>query len=155
VLEDGARIGQSIAILEYLEERWPTPRLLPTTPVARARARQLAEMINSGIQPLQNTSVQDEVKALGADPNAWVQRWVGRGLDALESTVRETAGRFAVGDEVTIADLCIVPQLGFARRFKMDLSRCPTLLKIDQACAEIEAFRKAAPDQQPDAPAQG
>ena len=155
VVDEGgtsARIAQSMAILEYLEERHPERPLLPHDPLARARARQLAEIVNAGIQPLQNTSVQRHVRALGQDDRAWVVHWVARGLGALEAEARASAGRFAVGDAPSFADVCIVPELYFARRFAVDLARYPTLLRIEQACAELDAFQKAHADRQPDRP---
>jgi maleylpyruvate isomerase len=146
------RLTQSMAILEYLEERWPSPPLLPADPLLRARARQLAEMVNSGIQPLQNASVSERVKTLGGDAKAWIEHWVTRGLDALEPTVKETAGRYSIGDAVTLADVTLIPELGFARRFLPDLSRWPTLVRIGEECARLEPFQRAAPERQPDAP---
>ena len=152
--EDGrvVRLTQSVAILEYLEERFPEPRLLPADPLLRARVRQLAEMVNAGIQPLQNTSTQLWVKdTLGADEKAWTRHWVGRGLTALEACVAGCAGRFSVGDSVTFADLFLVPELDFARRFLIPLDAYPTLARIDAACAELPAFQQAHADRQPDA----
>lgn len=147
------RLTQSIAILEYLDERYPDPPLLPRDALLRAQTRRLAEIVNAGIQPLQNTSVQAWVRnELHADEKAWTKYWVEKGLLALEAAVAESAGRFAVGDSVTIADVCIVPQVGFAKRFSLDLSGCPTLVRIDAACAELPAFQKAQPTSQPDAP---
>jgi maleylpyruvate isomerase len=154
-IEEGgpaAHLMQSLAIIAYLEERWPTPPLFPSQPLARARARQIAEMVNSGIQPLQNTSVQQYVEdVLHADGAAWVRHWVTRGLDALEATVRESAGRFAVGDEVSVADLCIVPQVFSARRFAIDLGAYPTLVRVDATCAALPAFQAAHAVAQSDA----
>lgn len=152
---DGAsprRLAQSVAILEYLEERFPEPRLLPADPVARARARQLVEMTNSGIQPLQNTAVQRHVKhALKADDEAWLRHWVSRGLEALEIVTSETAGTFSIGDAVSLPDLFLVPELYFARRCSIPLDPYPTLVRIDAACAEIPAFARAHAEKQPDA----
>jgi maleylpyruvate isomerase len=154
--EDGSvvRIAQSLAIAEYLDERWPErPLLLPRERQARAHARQIAEMINSGIQPLQNTSVRDHVQsAFAADPDAWCRHWIERGLGAVEAVVQATAGKFAVGDEPTIADMCIVPQLYHARRYAMDSRAFVTLTRIEAACAGLEAFASARPERQPDAP---
>ena len=154
-LEDqgrAVRITQSVAIIEYLEERWPEPALLPADRFLRARARQIAEMINSGIQPLQNTSVQRWVKdELHADEKAWTRYWVSRGLGALEAIVAESAGRFAVGDAVSVADLFLAPQLAFARRFSIPLDAYPTLVRIDATCAELPAFQRAHAKEQPDA----
>lgn len=151
VLDDGRTIAQSMAILEYLEEVHPEPPLLPNDPIGRAHARQIAEMINSGIQPLQNVGVQRHVASLGADEKAWAAHWITKGLAALEAVVSRTAGRHCVGDSVSFADVCLVPQLYAARRFPIDLNAYPTLLRIEAACAELPAFRAAHADVQPDA----
>jgi maleylpyruvate isomerase len=152
-LADGTRISQSMAILHYLEETHPDPPLLPKTPLERARARQLSELVVSGIQPLQNTGVQrylaDELRV---DEKKWVRHWVDKGLDALETLTAECAGRFSVGDAISIADLCLVPQLYFARRFQIDLTKYPTLLRIELACQSLEPFLRAHAEAQPDAP---
>jgi len=146
------RLAQSLAILAYLDERHPEPSLLPRDLLARARARQIAEMINAGMQPLQNTSVQLWVEQeLKSDSAAWVRHWVGRGLRALEAVVAESAGRFAVGDEISVADLCIVPEMYFARRFSIPLDAHPTLLRVEAACAALPAFAAAHAERQPDA----
>jgi maleylpyruvate isomerase len=146
------RLGQSLAILEYLEARFPTPALLPNDLLLKARVRMLAEMVNSGIQPLQNLVVLQHVKGeLKADDRAFGAHWNQRGLAALETAVKETAGTYCVGDSVTFADLCLVPQLYSARRFGVDLAPYPTLLRIEAACAELPAFQAAHPDRQPDA----
>jgi maleylpyruvate isomerase len=148
----GLRIAQSIAIIEYLDERFPEPRLLPEDPVLRARARQLAEMTNSGIQPLQNTSVQGFVRdELKADEKAWTRHWVSRGLAALEVVTAETAGRFSIGDSISLPDILLVPELNFARRFSIPLDPYPTLTRIEAACADLPAFARAHADRQPDA----
>jgi len=146
------RLSQSLAILEYLEEVVPSPALLPRDAYLRGRTRMLAEMVNSGIQPLHNTAVVQRIKnELQADEKAWAAHWLDRGLGALEAAVQPTAGRYCVGDAVTMADVCLVPQLYAARRFGADLSRCATLLRIEAACAELPAFQAAHPDRQPDA----
>jgi maleylpyruvate isomerase len=147
------RLTQSLAILEYLDERYAEPPLLPKDLLLRTQARRIAEIVNAGIQPLQNTGVQRFVREeLKGDEKAWTKYWVARGLFALEAAVAESAGRFAVGDNVTIADACIVPQLYFARRFSIDLGPYPTLTRIDAACAELPAFQRAHATAQPDAP---
>ena len=152
-LDDGTRISQSMAILHYLDETQPDPPLLPATPLLRARARQLSELVVSGIQPLQNTGVQRHLADdLHVDEKAWVRRWVEKGLSALETLTAELAGKFSVGDQVTIADLCLIPQLYFARRFELDLTKYPTLLRIEAACQSLEAFRRGHAEAQSDAP---
>lgn len=154
--EGGAvvRLTQSMAILEFLEEKHPEPPLLSERPLPRARTRELAEMINSGIQPLQNTSVLLRVERLAGAEAArqWVRDVVGRGLEAVEARARAVAGRHAVGDAVTLADVLLVPQLDAARRFGVDLDPYPTLRAIEAACSELPAFRAAHPSMMPDAP---
>ena len=146
------RLSQSLAILEYLEERYRTPALLPADPLLRARARMLAEMVNSGIQPLQNLSVLQWVKSeLKSDDKAFGAYWNARGLTALEAAVKETAGTYCLGDTVSFADICLVPQLYGARRFGVDLTPYPTLTRIEAACEKLPAFQAAHPDRQPDA----
>lgn len=150
------RLAQSMAILEYLEERFPTPSLLPTDPWLRGRARQLAEMVNAGIQPFQNLPVLNYVKdMLEADSMSWVRHFIIRGLDALEKTALETVGTFLVGDAVSFADVYLVPQLYSARRFSVDLAPYPTLLRVEAACARLPAFIAAHADNQADKPPAG
>jgi maleylpyruvate isomerase len=160
-VEEGGRthrIAQSLAIIEYLEERQPEPTLYPGDAFARARARQIAEIVNAGIQPLQNLSVLQHLKhQLAVDEQAWARHFVARGLEALEAAVAEAAsaegaqaGRFAVGDAVSVADVCIVPQIYNATRFGIDLASYPTLRRIDAACNELPAFAESHPDRQPD-----
>lgn len=150
--EGPRRISQSMAILEFLEETHPEPPLLPKDPFQRATVRQLAEMVNSGIQPLQNLSVMQQVKASGGDDKAWCKYWVARGMTAVETVLQETAGRYCVGDQVTYADLYLIPQLYSCRRFGVDPSVFPTSLRIEQACESLPAFQKAHADRQPDVP---
>lgn len=152
--EGGAvrRLSQSVAILEYLEERYRTPALLPADPLLRARTRMLSEMVNSGIQPLQNLSVLQFVKSeLKSDEKVFAAYWNARGLAALESAVKETAGTYCVGDAVSFADIFLVPQLYGARRYGVDLTPYPTLTRIEAACDKLPAFQAAHPDRQPDA----
>jgi maleylpyruvate isomerase len=146
------RLSQSVAILEYLEERYPTPALLPSDPLLRARARMLVEMVNSGMQPLQNLSVLQFVKGeLKSDDKAFGAHWNVRGLTALEAAVKETAGTYCLGETVSLADVFLVPQLYGARRFAVDLTPYPTLTRIEAACEKLPAFQAAHPDRQPDA----
>jgi maleylpyruvate isomerase len=144
-------VAQSMAILEFLDERFPAPPLLPADSLLRARARQLAEMVNAGIQPLQNLSTTEYVKhELEGDAAAWCRHFVPRGLAALEAMAGETAGAFLIGGAVTLPDLYLVPQLYAARRFSIDLGIYPTLLRVEQSCAGLPAFVAAHPDQQPE-----
>jgi maleylpyruvate isomerase len=152
-LDDGRLLNESMAILHWLEETHPDPPLLPGDAYARARARMLAEMVNSGIQPLQNLAVQKHIKhALGGDEKAWAKHWIDAGMAALETAVRETAGRFCVGDEPGLADIYLVPQMYAARRFGGSLEDVPTLLAIEASCAALAPFVSAHPDGQPDRP---
>jgi maleylpyruvate isomerase len=145
-------IGQSVAIIEYLNERVPEPPLLPADPWLRARTRQLVEVVNSSIQPLQNSYVLKHVAGeLKADDKAWGRYFMQRGLAALDTLVADTAGRFCVGDSVTMADLYLVPQLYNARRFELDVAPFARLLAIETALVALPAFQAAHPDRQPDA----
>jgi maleylpyruvate isomerase len=145
------RLIQSLPIIEYVDERWPEPRLLPADPLARARARALAEIVNSGIQPLQNLSVTRAIKAMGADDAAWTRGHIERGLAAYAAACADVAGTFSVGDAPSIADCCLVPQLYSARRFGASLAGLDRLVAIETACNALPAFAAAHPDRQPDA----
>lgn len=150
-LADGTQLSQSLAILEYLEEIHPSPALLPEDPIERATARQLAEIVNAGIQPLQNLAILQTIKGYGADEKAWAARWVSKGLEAFEKVAASSSATYSVGDSVSIADVCLVPQLYSARRFAVDLEPYPNLRRIEEACAALPAFQAAHADRQPDA----
>ncbi len=153
--EDGGtthRIGQSLAILEFVDERHPARPLLPRDPVIRARTRQLAEIVNAGIQPLQNLEVLRYLRDdLHADPAPWLRHFIGRGIVALEAEAKQTAGAFLVGDDVSLADCCLVPQLYACRRFGVDLAACPTLLAVEARLQSLDAYAVSRPEAQPDA----
>ena len=144
-------ISQSLPILEYLDERFTKVPILPEDPYLRARCRGLAEIVNSGIQPLQNLTTTKAVKAFGGNDAEWPKKFIADGLAAFERAARDVAGTFSVGDAPTIADCCLVPQLASARRFGVDISHHEMLLAIEQRCLALPAFAKAAPDAQPDA----
>jgi maleylpyruvate isomerase len=149
-------LAQSTAILAYLEERFPSPSLLPPAHATwlRARARQLAEMINAGIQPFQNLALHQVLREAGvADPVAVSRTFNVRGLEAVEQVARETPGDFLAGDTPTIADVFLVPQLYTARRLGVDLTPYPTLLRVEAAASALPAFAAAHPDRQTDVPA--
>jgi len=152
--DDGSvrSITQSLPILEYLDERWPDKaRLLPRDLYLRARARGLAEIVNSGIQPHQNLTTMRAVKAVGADELVWPKNFIADGLVAFQRAASDIAGKFCVGDEPSIADCCLIPQLNAARRFGVDITRLDLLLGIEERCQALPAFQNAAPDRQPDA----
>jgi maleylpyruvate isomerase len=152
------RLTQSLAILAWLDAWLPEPPLLPPDPWQRARAWELAEIVNSGTQPLQNMAVLEAVERMGGDRQAWARDVIDRGLRAMETLVeRAGLGPHApalVGDTPTVADLCLVPQLYNARRFGLDPDAAyPRLAAVERALVEHPAFVAAHPDRQPDAPA--
>src|SRR5882757_1042181 len=155
-LEDdaGAILTQSLAIIECLDETHPTPPLLPLDALLRAKARAVAQAIACDIHPVQNLKVLARLRQLGL-PEEKVTEWAAwanrEGLAACEKLVAEEAGPFCFGDVPTIADLCLVPQLANARRFGVDVSVYPRLLKAEAAAKAIQAFADAAPERQPDA----
>jgi maleylpyruvate isomerase len=150
-------LTQSPAIIEWLEERHPTPPLLPANPLARAQVRALAAIIGNDIHPVNNRRILQALRlrfrADEAAINDWCGTWISAGFDAFDSLVqaRGHAGPFAYGSAPTLADVYLVPQIESARRFKVDLARWPRLMAIDVACGELEAFRRAVPAAQPDA----
>lgn len=152
---DGFVLTQSLAILEYLDERYPDPPLLPGSARARAAIREIALDIAADIHPIGNLRVLDKLTAdYGADAEAraaWNRHWIEVGFRAVERRLKETAGRYAVGDDPTLADVCLVPQVYNARRFSVDLLPYPFIRAVDEAARAHPAFAAAAPDLQPDA----
>ena len=146
-------LPQSLPIIEFLDETFPGAALLPKDPFARARARALAEIVNSGIQPLQNLTTTKRVKKLGGDDAAWCREFIREGLEAFAALAAETAGRYCVGDEPTIADCCLVPQIHSARRFGASLDGLDLIVRIADECDALPAFAAALPARQPDAKA--
>jgi len=149
-------LTQSMAIMEWLEEVYPDPALLPRSPGARARVRALAQIMVADVQPLQNVSVtrflQGTMNVGDAALQTWLREWVGRGLRAFEEMLAQApGGDFCVGDTPTLADVCLVPQCYSARRLGVDPAVHPRIARIERACAELPAFQRAAPDRQPDA----
>jgi len=156
VLDDGTVLTQSIAIMEYLEETHPEPPLLPEDPEARARARAFALSVACEIHPLNNLRVlrylNDAMGQSDAARDAWYHHWIAEGLTALETAVRDTGpGPFLFGVAPGMADVCLVPQIANARRFKCRVDAYPTLLRAEAAALAVPAFRHTAPDRQPDA----
>lgn len=152
-------IGQSMAILEYLEETHPEHALLPADAKGRARVRTIAQFIACDIHPLDNLRVlkylKHEMKVSEDAKNTWYKHWVEVGLTAVEAMLagHPDTGRYCHGDQPTFADLCLVPQVANARRFDCSLDAMPNIVRIDAACAELAAFQKAAPANQPDSEA--
>ena len=159
VLEHGQRVlRQSLAILEYLDEVWPQPALLPATARERQRVRALAQLVACDIHPLNNLRVLQYFEREWGVPQPerdnWVRHWMVAGFDAFEAMVAEhpSTGTFCDGNAPSLADCCLVPQLYNARRFGVDLAPYPTMLRIERSCMELQAFQAAQPERQPDAP---
>jgi maleylpyruvate isomerase len=148
---------QSPAIIEWLEEKYPSPALLPAGADERAHVRALAAIVGCDIHPINNRRILQTLRQqFGADEaaiNAWCGTWITDGFDAYEALIAADTqrGRFSFGDAPSLADVYLIPQVESARRFKVDLSRWPLISAIDQACGELDAFKNAAPMAQPDA----
>ena len=153
--DDGV-LTQSMAIMEWLEETYPDPPLLPRAAAGRARVRAMAQIMVADVQPLQNSSVtrylQEKLHQDEAAVAAWRCAWVARGLAALEEMLgRDPPGDYCVGAQPTLADACLLPQCASARRFGVDTCAYPRIARIEKACNATGAFQRAAPAQQPDA----
>jgi maleylacetoacetate isomerase len=152
-LDNGEVLIQSLAIIEYLDETHPEPPLLPADPIARAKVRAIAQIIACDIHPLNNTGplfyLKNQLKQEQDAINAWYANWVTVGFEAVEELL--TPGPYACGTRVTLADICLVPQVANARRFNVPLERFPKIVAVDAACLKLSAFDKARPENQPDA----
>ena len=158
-LVDGGKVmTQSMAIVEYLDETHPHPPLLPADAAGRARVRGLAQIVGCDIHPIGNLRVLQRIGTqFGADDEQkgiWMRHWIAAGFHAMETMLANSkdTGRYCHGDTPGLADLCLVPQVYNAQRWKMPLDAYPTILRIDAACRELDAFKAALPEQQPDAP---
>jgi maleylpyruvate isomerase len=157
LVDNGRVLIQSPAIIEWLEERYPAPALLPSDLEARARVRALAAIVGCDVHPVNNRRILEALRHdFGADEAAvqrWCATWIATGFDAIEALLAADTqrGEFSFGTAPTLADVYLVPQVESARRFKLGIGRWPRILAIDEACARIEAFRKAVPAGQPDA----
>jgi maleylpyruvate isomerase len=153
VTPSGDVLIQSLAIIEYLDETHPTPPFLPKDPIARAHARALADIIACDIHPLNNTGplryLKRQLHQEQSAIDAWYHHWVTVGFEAYEALVRP--GPYSCGSDVTIADICLVPQVYNARRLKVPLDNFPKITGIDAACLKLSAFDRARPENQPDA----
>ncbi len=154
LVEDNLALGQSVAILEYLEEAYPSPALLPTERTQRAQVRAVVQTIACDIHPLNNLRVLQYLETTLQQDEAtratWYRHWVTQGLQTLETLLAPVAGAFCFGDTPTLADCCLVPQMANARRFSTPLDAFPTLVRIDAHCRALPAFAAAAPEHQPD-----
>jgi maleylacetoacetate isomerase len=152
-LDSGELLTQSLAIIEYLDEIHPQPPLLPSDPLDRAKVRAMAQLIACDIHPLNNVGPLRYLKReLGQDQDkidAWYHHWVLEGFDALETMLQP--GPYSFGSQVTLADICLVPQVANARRLKVPLERFPKIVSVEAACLKLPAFDKARPENQPDA----
>jgi maleylpyruvate isomerase len=153
-LDDGTVLTQSLAIIEWLDETYPEPALLPAEPLARARVRAFALVLAADTHPLQNLKVLNELRRLGLGEEAvtgWARSVTTAGLEACEALLAGAPGPYCFGAAPTLADICLVPQLGNARRFDVDVARFPRLLQREAACETLAAFADAVPSRQPDA----
>ncbi|XP_067627754.1 probable maleylacetoacetate isomerase 2 [Eurosta solidaginis] len=146
---DGRSIIESVAIMHYLDETRPQPPLLPQDVYKRAKVREVVEIICSGIQPLQNLGI---LKYMGDKKLDWAQQCINRGFSALEVILSSSAGKFCFGDELTMADCCLLPQVFNARRYKVDMSQYPIISRIETELLKVPAFADAHPNKQPDYP---
>jgi maleylpyruvate isomerase len=152
---DDATLTQSLAIIEWLDERWPEPALLPKEPLERAIVRSMAQIIASDIHPLNNlrvlTALRQQLGADEAQVAQWIARWITDGFTALETHVARYGSEYAYGDAPGLADCCLVPQLYAAERFQVDVSAFPRLVAAAERARQLPAFRDADPAAQPDA----
>ena len=153
----GHTLRQSLAILEYLDEVWPQPALLPAAPHERQRARALAQLVACDIHPLNNLRVMQYLERDWSVPQpereAWIAHWMMQGFAAFETLLAREGGgaAFCVGDAPGFADCCLIPQVYNARRYGVDLAPYPNIVRIDAACLALPAFDAARPERQPDA----
>lgn len=155
LVEDGQVFTQSLAILEYIEERWPTPALLPADAAGCARVRALSQVVGCDIHPLNNLKVlhyiTGELAASEAQKLAWMHHWLAEGFRTFETMVAPLSGEFCYGDQLTLADICLIPQVFNAERFGHEMSAYPTIMRIVAHCRRLSAFERAHPANQPDA----
>jgi maleylacetoacetate isomerase len=145
---------QSLAIIDYLDDMYPEPSLVPKDPLEKAKVRAIAECITSGIQPLQNMPILGEVAKWGGKKDEWAKNIISNRFQALELMLEQSVGKCCFGDNITLADVCLVPQVYNARRYGVDMTLFPTISRICSHLEQLEAFSKAHPREQPDCPPQ-
>ncbi|KAH8332642.1 hypothetical protein KR074_008111 [Drosophila pseudoananassae] len=147
---DGNTLCDSVAIMHYLDETRPQNAFFPKDPVQRAKVREIVELICSAIQPLQNRLV---LETIGEEKNMdWARHWISRGFRGLEKVLAQSSGKFCVGDEISMADVCLVPQVFNALRYKTDMSPYPTIVRLNEDLLKLDSFKVSHPHVQPDCP---
>ncbi|CAH1393620.1 unnamed protein product [Nezara viridula] len=147
---DGHTLIESMNIINYLEETRPERALMPNDVLKRSKVREICDIIVTGIQPLQNWTLLCELEE--DKRNEWAQRWIDKGFEAVEKLLTLSSGKYCVGNEITVADCCLIPQIYNARRYKVNLQLYPLILKIEKELEIIPAFQAAHPLNQPDCP---
>lgn len=147
----GEYLGESIAIIEWLDEKFPGHKLFPSDPWSKAKVRQLVGVLASGTQPIQNLKILKQVDAIGGNRTDWGKKYISEGLEVYESLIQNTAGSFSFGGSITAADLCLIPQVYNAKRFGVDMSQFPICERIYQSSLKLSSCDKAAPHNQPGA----
>lgn len=155
-LEQDFHLNQSLAIIEYLDEKYPSPALLPTSKIQKAKIRAAAYDFVSDTQPLHNLRVlqflENDMRLSEQQKKHWIIHWVELGLRSFEKRIQHSAGEFCFGFEVSLADVCLVPQVYSAKRFDVDMSQYPVICRVSENCEKLEAFVKAKPENQSDSP---
>lgn len=144
--ENGVGLADSMVIMEYLEEVYPTPALLPGNAAERAHIRRLCHIVASGTQPIQNLAVMRAAADTPEGQKAWNRRWIGNGLAAFESALGEGSGLYCVGDSLTLADICLIPQVYNANRVGLDMSAYPKVAAIYDRCRALDSCKRAEPE---------
>lgn len=153
--DDGFQLGQSMAIIDYLDAKYPVPRLIPQDLQQRARVLEISNLISCDIHPMNNLrALRYLVQELGVSDeakNAWYQHWIAQGFESLEKMLERTgSGNFCVGNQVSLADCCLVPQVANASRMGCNLGAYPRVMAVHEYCNTLPAFQQAAPSNQPD-----
>lgn len=151
---NGFLISESVAIIDYLDQVFPKTPLFPKSPKERSQVLRVVEVLNSGIQPLQNLKVlsylEKNLKVSAEQKDEWCRNWISKGMAALETILSKTSEQYCFGSTITAADAFLIPQCFASRRFGVKIDSYPTIMKIEKACLELPAFQKAHPEKQPD-----